>query len=296
MSVKFGTIMSSYESDRYSQVECVTEFLKLFPHGFAGRDVIAEIAPDGWDRTPMVANFHPSLEQLFQEAIESHKNLQELRSHIKRKDDEMAPVELPPTIEQVRERFKETPIDAPREVAELVGRCLWDVFSDNHEVLGPDRRAIDIGSFRGAGGFIADELNRQIGATCYDYMSFYMGTSWIICRADVLLVYEMIFKRLKSRKLDWVYHFPRLNLIDLQPLRESLKPEHEPEWADYSPESALARERDEQDRRQQVSQMREKMDEDHARIVEEARIGPPPRTAVAYQKVYGHLPQGWPPK
>ena len=100
---------------------------KLFPHGFGGEDVIAEIAPDGWDRTPMVAIFHPSLEQLFQEAIESHQNLQELLSHRKRKDDEMAPVELPPTIEQVRERFQETPVDAPREVAELVGRCVWDV-------------------------------------------------------------------------------------------------------------------------------------------------------------------------
>lgn len=157
------------------------------------------------------------------------------------------------------------------------------------------RRVLDIGSFRGAGGFIADELNRQIGQTRYDYMDFYMGTAWITCRADVTVVYEMIFKRLRARQLDWVYHFPRLNLIDLQPLRESLKPDDEPDWADYSPESALAREREDQDRQQRLAEMKRKMDEDHARSLEDARSGPPPWTVIAYQRVYGRFPRGWPP-
>ncbi|MBI2478340.1 MAG: hypothetical protein HYV60_06775, partial [Planctomycetia bacterium] len=120
-------------------------------------------------------------------------------------------------------------------------------------------------------------------------------TAWITCRADVTVVYEMIFKRLRDRQLDWVYHFPRLNLIDLQPLRESLKPNDEPDWTDYSPESALAREREEQDRQQRLAEMKHKMDEDHARALEDARSDPPPWTVIAYQRVYGRFPRGWPP-
>ena len=36
-------------------------FERLFPHGFAGADVLAEIAPEGWQRSPLPACFHPSL-------------------------------------------------------------------------------------------------------------------------------------------------------------------------------------------------------------------------------------------
>ena len=37
------------------------------------------------------------------------------------------------------------------EATELVGLCLWDILSDNHDVIEPDGRLADIGSFRGAG-------------------------------------------------------------------------------------------------------------------------------------------------
>lgn len=188
--------MNGFERERYSHQECVNTFRELFPQGFAGADVLAEIAPEGWERSPLVATFHPSLDQVFQEAILSHQNIQELRRS-RGKDGEP-----PPALEEVRERFEETPVDSLREPAELVGRCVWDIFSDNHDVLGPDNRAFDIGSFRGAGGFIADELNRQTGQTRYGYMDFFMGTSWIMCRTNVTVIYEMIFKRLREQQLD----------------------------------------------------------------------------------------------
>jgi hypothetical protein len=70
--------MNDFERDRYSDQQCVDAFRDLFPQGFAGADVIAEIAPEGWDRSPLVAIFHPSLEQVFREAIDSHQNIQEL--------------------------------------------------------------------------------------------------------------------------------------------------------------------------------------------------------------------------
>ncbi len=285
--------MDDFETNRYAEQECIDEFLVLFPHGFGGDDVIAEVAPQGWERSPLLAIFHPSLEQVFQESVESHQNLQRLRGLRGSRNDSVG--EPPPTIEQVRELFRETSIEPQREVAELVGRCLWDVFSDNHDVLGPDGRRIDIGSFRGAGGFIADELNRQYGSGQYDYMDFYMGTAWITCRADVTIVYELIFKRFQSRRLDWVYQFPKLNLIDLRPLREVLDVKDKPEWEDYSPETDIAKQRGDQDREQRLAEVRGQMEDDHARTIEQARTGPPPRTVVAYESVYGGFPCGWPP-
>src|SRR5581483_9378380 len=55
------------------------------------------------------------------------------------------------------------PVEHSRNVAELVGRCLWDIFSNQHEVIAPDGRLIELGSFRAAGGFLADYLNRSTG-------------------------------------------------------------------------------------------------------------------------------------
>jgi hypothetical protein len=46
-------------------------------------------------------------------------------------------------------------------ITELVGLCLWDTFSDNHEVIAADGRLSDIGSFRGAGAFIDEHLTRD---------------------------------------------------------------------------------------------------------------------------------------
>ena len=83
------------------------------------------------------------------------------------------------TLDKVAGTFQERPIEAERKVLELVGECLWDVFSDSHEVVAPDGRVLDLGSFRASGGFLADVLNRQSGTDRYDYIDFYMGTIWV---------------------------------------------------------------------------------------------------------------------
>jgi hypothetical protein len=51
-------------------------------------------------------------------------------------------------------------IESQEEVTEFVGLCLWDVFSDNHDVIAADGRVVDIGSFRGAGAFLDEHLTR----------------------------------------------------------------------------------------------------------------------------------------
>lgn len=62
---------------------------------------------------------------------------------------------------KTRREYQPEPVKSDEEVTELVGLCLWDVFSDNHDVIAADGRISDIGSFRGAGAFLDEHLARS---------------------------------------------------------------------------------------------------------------------------------------
>jgi hypothetical protein len=282
--------MLDSDTNSYSDLELEAEFDRLFPQGFARPDVLQELAPGGWEDSPLLAVFHPSPAQTFEETLRLHHNLCQLRGP---NDQRSMPPE--PTRDEVARDFRERPIEAERELRELVGQCLWDVFSDSHEVVAPDGRVLDLGSFRASGGFLAEILNRQSGADHYDYLDFYMGTIWVAQRADLTPVYRMIFGRLRSRQLDWIYHFPRLYAIDLRPLQEALDQKDEPDWLNYSPSEALAKEEEAKEHDRELAELRASLDEGYREAIEEALKAPPPATVRAYEAVYGHFPQGWPP-
>ncbi len=72
------------------------------------------------------------------------------------------------------------------ELTELIGQCLWDIFSNNHEVIATDGRVADIGSFRGASAFLDEYVSGHASSARReeDHMRFYMGTMGISQRAD----------------------------------------------------------------------------------------------------------------
>jgi hypothetical protein len=282
--------MMNYDTNSYSEADLRAEFDRLFPRGFAGPDVVLELAPAGWENSPLLATHHPSLAQTYEESLRFHRNLGKLR-----RPDDQRPARPEPTLEEIAREFREHPIEAEQEMRELVGQCLWDIFSDSHEVVGPDGRVLDLGSFRGSGDFLADVFNRQVGARHYDYMIFYMGTIWLAQRADLTPVYQMIFRRLRFHRLDWIYHFPRLHAIDFRPLKEALNQKNEPEWLSYSPSEALAKEVEQQEHDRELAEFRESLDEGYREAVEEALHAPPPTTVIAYESIYGCFPRGWPP-
>jgi len=76
---------------------------------------------------------------------------------------------------------------------------------------------VDIGLWRGAGGFIAEHLNRQTGESKYDYLDFYMGTIWVSQRVDLTPIHELIFKRLKKRFFSWCYRLPEMDFPSDKP-------------------------------------------------------------------------------
>jgi len=167
------------------------------------------------------------------------------------------------------------------------------VFSNNHEVIGADGRVADIGSFRGAAGFLVEYLtgpNDDLWSM--DYCRFYMGTIWISDRADLTPVYAMIFRRLKALGADWEFHFPQLGIVDLSPLRETLEKQKPDE---YSPSEAFGKEQEERERQAELERFHAELAEGTAQARREAMDHPPPATVCAYQTVYGRDPKGWPP-
>ena len=110
------------------------------------------------------------------------------------------------------------------EVTELVGLCLWDVSSDNQDVIAADGRVGDIGSFRGADAFPDEYLTRDHeGSGDGGYMRFYMGTIWISQCADLTPVYVMIFRCFTMVGADGVYHFPEIGIVELAPADDTDK-------------------------------------------------------------------------
>lgn len=163
-------------------------------------------------------------------------------------------------------------------LAERIGLGLWDVFSDNNDVLAPDGRCAHLGSFRGSAGEIADWINDALRDRRFGYLDFYMGTT--ICRDDGMIedVHRLIFRRLKGAGGDWRYVFSALCLFDFG------RPD-EP----YDPVKAFARERE-------GDEMRRRIDEINRETIERLRAAPPPPVIRAYRSAFGRFPEGWPPE
>ena len=282
--------------------ECLTEeqcwelFQRLFPNGLDDPSLVQKLAPEGWERSPLVLVYHPTAEQVYEETLRLRDNLRRLRR-------KTSPPEEEPQI-MLDALRREMPVDAPKpakECADLLGCCLWDVFADNHDVRTAEGALVDLGSFRAAAGFIADFRQRRSHSEAWlnerrDYLEFYLGTWMVRHRADLTPVYELIFRCMQQLGLDWRYVHPRLMLVDLHPLHEALESENVPEAVQYDPTENYWRERTEAAHDAEMADLRRNLDEAYKESVEEARHDPPPATVRAYQSVYGRFPAGWPPE
>src|SRR5262249_22481457 len=110
-------IMTDFDTNSYSEAELEAEFDRLFPQGFAGPDVLQELAPGGWENSPLLAVFHPSPAQVYEETLRVHRNLCRLR-----RPNDQRPWPPEPTRDEVAREFQEHPIEVEPEVRELVGQ------------------------------------------------------------------------------------------------------------------------------------------------------------------------------
>lgn len=180
------------------------------------------------------------------------------------------------------------------ECADLLGCCLWDVFSNSHEVFTTEGAVVNLGSFRASAGFIADFRSRRRSndshPRAWDYLDFYMGSFRLAVEVDPGPVYDLIFSRMRRLELDWRYVHPRLYVMDLGELRDEAEA---PEA--YDPSETVRRQLERQQREAELAELRASFDEAYRDSVEEARAGPPPATVQSYHRIYGRMPAGWPP-
>jgi hypothetical protein len=102
------------------------------------------------------------MDEHFEERVAIHHNLEELRRLRRRREG--APTlepRLESTLEDVRREYEPPPVNQEEEVTDMVGLCLWDIFSDNHDVIAADGRFADIGSCRRAGAFVDEVPHAQ---------------------------------------------------------------------------------------------------------------------------------------
>lgn len=257
------------------------------------RATMAQLAPEGWRQSPLWFVHHPTLEKQYEHYVRVHENISRLF-----KEKETAPEDrLLSFDEYAAENAEEVPlpVDEHQEFLDLFGNCVWEIFSNNHDVVSEDGRAYHLGSFRGSGDSIADFINDHFKPSqAFGYLDFYMGNHVIDDRADLTPVYELIFSRLKSEGCDWHYAFPRMFIISPDELREGLGLEEKEDPAAYDPGKALLEDLEKQERARQVRETRERLDDAFREEWEEAKHQPLPRIVQAYKNVFGTVPKGYP--
>lgn len=249
-------------------------------------NLLAELAPEGWENSRYLRVEHPTVEQRYQESVTMHENLNSLFG----KGKEPTP---PPTREEIQKSYDEDDhtVKPMEELLDVFGGGLWSVFSNNHSVTGPNGEEYDLGSFRGTGSTLAAFIGKHFPeAPDFNYMDFYCADLFIERRVDVTPLYELIFRRLKTRKCDWNYEFPRIHIVDFSDAKEQLSPENP---AEYDPGTALAEEMEKKKKKKELAEMRQKLDDAYEKEKEEALYKPPPMVVQAYRNVYGQWPEGW---
>jgi hypothetical protein len=175
------------------------------------------------------------------------------------------------------------------EWTELLGDCLWDVLSNNHDVILASEEQVDFGSFRTVSALIDEFVE---GGTlgdawaCGDCMRFYMGTSMIGRRTDLGPIYRLIFNRLKLLGCRWSYSFPQIYALRF------VKPD---KTDDYDPSQSFAAEQERQKQEEEDRRLDERLAADVAKSKRRAWDEAPPVIVQAYQEVFGEDPSGWPP-
>jgi hypothetical protein len=275
----------SHDNLTKTHSEC-TEILKYIFKDAA--TLFKSLTPDGWINSDFVHFLHPTPEQQYDENKLMNKNINRLFK--KGEEDEENHSDINEFTQDIL-----TDISAFEEFLYVFGLAVYDIFSNNHDVTGHDKKIFNLGSFRGSGSFIADFINENYKSRSgsYDYTDFYMGSIWIRSRGDLTPFYEFVFLKLRELHCDWNYFFPRLFLIEPNTMIESN--EHV-DPSEYKPELAVIKEFKLSDEDQQAKNLREEFDQSFGEEYEEAKYKPLNAIVKAYKNVYGVLPLGHPQK
>lgn len=279
----------------------------LMPQGFAGPDVMAELAPEGWERCELMRVFHPTKEQLHVEAREFYEEDRKYREGARRGDADFeaawAEVPFPESYDVTipAECREAQPIDPDLECSDLVGRIVWEVLADDHSVITNDGRRIDLGDYDDASAVLNlfDQGELDFEPEAEDWLDmwdrgrstrFSADMAFIEGRADLGIVYELIFRRMQALEMDWIYKFPKLRLFGPE------VPELPLEGGDkFSPVESFLSRLEQKDAIEEYEHKQAQVDARNEELAQEAAKQEPPAIVRAYMNVFGRRPSGWPP-
>jgi hypothetical protein len=258
--------------------------MNLLRHIFADHvQFLQQLAPEGWAASPYVRFFHPSVEQQYAAYVRWLRRLSAL--------DGISEVAVP---QKRLSDFREddlTAVPEREEFLNVLGLTVYDIFSDGHQVVSPRGTVYSLGSARGSGKFMADFFTYELEglSKSYDYLDFYMGSVWVNQRADLRPFYRYVFDRLRQQRLDWIYHFPHLYLLDFRQQTDQFI-----ESVYYDPEVSLRDELYRLELEQQQTHFQAQIDDAYEQAWEAAKRTPLVPLVAAYREVYGTIPQGHP--
>ena len=105
---------------RWTEEQSWQLLTRLFPRGLEDALLLQALAPEGWERSPLRFVFHPTLDQVYEEAVRFHTNIRELM-----REREPMHETPPPSLDEIRREYQENPLRPREECADLLGRCLW---------------------------------------------------------------------------------------------------------------------------------------------------------------------------
>jgi len=256
-------------------------FIELFK---AIPELTNEVMPMGFANSELIQVFHPTAEQRYKEYCEMEIRFETLF----KKKEKREPLK---TFEEFVLTIEDTNVDELYEIVSIYGDCLWDIFSNNHTVYNENLESYDIGSFRGSGGFLADVIDKinLVPDRSFDYLDFYMGSFIAETRANLMPVYEFIFRKLKAKKIDWEYSFPRMGLINFNNDNND-----KTEMKDYNPTTSVQKELEREKKNNEMKKFQQQLDDAYNEEYEQARYSKPAKVVAAYYSVYGHWPNGHP--
>lgn len=260
--------MNQDEIDYLNEAEFDTFFNALFPYGILGNDVLNEFGPGLKWEFPTWRSFARSLFTLLPGSWQPQFS-----------------IEISNTKYECRTSLESRVLKAEHPAFVLhVAQCLWDVFSDNNQVITADGRGVADWGFRGWSHF----MNEQITKTTVqwreeDYFYFGLGDYQHSDVYDVNEIYLMIFRRLKAQGADWLYNPPEIFGITLGATAEAANASRSGKRLSPEEEAFI---KDLQAMREALQAMNEGL---RSTVVSNT---PPP--VAAYRSIFGRNPRGWP--
>ncbi|MBL9171552.1 MAG: hypothetical protein JNN07_27725 [Verrucomicrobiales bacterium] len=258
--------MNQDETDYLSEAELDAFFNALFPHGILGNDVLNEFGPGLKWKFPTWRSLARSLFTLVPGSWQPQFS-----------------IEIANTKYESRTSLGSRVLEAEHPQFVLhVAQCLWDVFSDNNQVITADGRGVGNWGFRGWSHF----MNEQITKTRElwreeDYFYFGLGDYQHSHVYDVNEIHLMIFRRLKAQGADWLYNPPENFLMMLGETASDVGASRSGKRL-CPEEEALIKD---------LIAMREALPGMHQGLLGTVCSDPPP--VAAYRSIYGRNPRGW---